>query len=217
MKTVADSAGRTSAACVVLAIAWFMMQTMLSPVCVAQEFGLRFANQPTEPILPPPPAAEYYETIPPPSAPATELIPPPPQASIATEGSLPDGCLPAPQTPPLASLTIDIAPRKNEEFVSDSELPENCAKYVYTQERFQQFGLSCATCQMSVCELLELANYYHRPLYFEERALEKCGIRSCWCQPAKSACEFYGGALMLPCKMIRQCPCSTCVPDGPCN
>jgi hypothetical protein len=117
---------------------------------------------------------------------------------------------------PLATLTTDIRPRDRAgEIVAGDALPVDCAQYVFTDERSLSLDLSCDTCRPKWCDVLQLANFCHRPLYFEEACLERCGMRSCCCQPAASALHFYGRALMLPVMAVCRCPCS-CVPAQYC-
>jgi hypothetical protein len=154
--------------------------------------------------------AQAPESLPPPTAPATE------------DRAVPEGCPPAPDDTPLPALTVDIAPRYAEgddragEVIPIDQLPPNCATHLTSDVRAAELDLSCASCQMGLCELLQLAQYCHNPLYFEERLLERYGIRSCCCQPLASAACFYGNALCLPAKVWRRCPCS-CVPAHPCD
>jgi hypothetical protein len=150
----------------------------------------------------------------------TESLPTPAPPTTA-DRSVPEGCPPAPTDTPLLELNVDIAPRylpgdeRAGQLVPGEQLPPNCAPQL-TDVRTAEIDPSCASCQMSVCELLQLAQYCHHPLYFEERLLERYGIRSCCCQPLQSAACFYGNALCLPAKMWRRCPCS-CVPAHPCD
>jgi hypothetical protein len=147
-----------------------------------------------------------------------ESLPPP----TAEDASVPEGCPPAPKDTPLPELNVDIAPRylpgddRAGQLVPGDQLPPNCATQLTTDVTAAELDLSCISCQMSLCELLQLAQYCHNPLYFEERLLERYGIRSCCCQPLASAACFYGNALCLPAKMWRRCPCS-CVPAHPCD
>ena len=153
--------------------------------------------------------AQQTEPLPAPSPPAT------------ADRTLPEGCPPAPTDTPLLELNVDIAPRylpgdeRAGQLVPGEQLPPNCAPQV-TDVRSAEIDPSCTSCQMSVCELLQLAQYCHHPLYFEERLLERYGTRTCCCQPLQSAACFYGNAICLPAKMWRHCPCS-CVPSHPCD
>jgi hypothetical protein len=153
--------------------------------------------------------AQLPESLPAPTPPAAE------------EPPVPEGCPPAPKDTPLFALNVDVASRflpgddRAGQLVPNDQLPPNCATHLTTDTRFAEIDSSCA-CQMGLCELLQLASYCHNPLYFEERALERYGIRSCCCQPLASAACFYGNALCLPAKMWRHCPCS-CVPAHPCD
>ena len=138
---------------------------------------------------------------------------PRPIAQTESKESVPEACQPAPQDLPLSTLTTDIRPRDHEgQVVAGDALPVDCAQYVFTEERFASFDLSCESCRPRWRDVLQLAHFCHRPLYFEEALLERCGVRSCCCQPAASAVHFYGTALLMPVYAICQCPCTTCVP-----
>jgi hypothetical protein len=150
----------------------------------------------------------------------TESLPAPQPPSTGGR-SVPEGCPPAPTDTPLFELNVNIAPRylpgdqRAGQLVPGEQLPPNCAPQL-TDVRSAEIDPSCTSCQMNVCELLQLAQYCHNPLYFEERLLERYGTRTCCCQPLQSAACFYGNALCLPAKMWRCCPCS-CVPAHPCD
>jgi hypothetical protein len=152
--------------------------------------------------------AQQLETLP---------TPPPPASG---DRAVPEGCPPAPTDTPLLELNVDIAPRylpgdeRAGQLVPREQLPQNCAPHLTMDIRTAEIDPSCG--QMRVCDLLQLAQYCHNPLYFEERLLERYGICSCCCQPLQSAACFYGNALCLPAKMWRHCPCS-CVPAHPCD
>jgi len=159
-------------------------------VCVAQQYGSALDAQSPERL--PPPAGSDPQTT-------------------------PDGCEPVPRDTPLPQLTVDIRPRDLQgEVVSTDRLPPDCAGHLFSVVQSAGIGLGCSSCQIGLCELLQMAQYCHNPLYFEERLLERYGTRSCCCQPLQSAVCFYGNALCLPAKMWRRCPCS-CVPSHPCD
>jgi hypothetical protein len=136
-----------------------------------------------------------------------------PQMQAGTRESLPEGCKPAPEDLPLSELTADIRPRnpQDREVVLGETLPEDCAAHVFTEAQFLSIGLSCDSCRAKWCDVLRLANFRHKPLYFEEPCLERCGLPYCCCQPAASAVHFYGTALLMPVNVFCVCPCS-CVP-----
>ncbi len=191
MKTVGRLSCRGNRLIVYLAFQLVFSMTVNTDVCIAQE-------------------PETYDG----TAESTETLPPP----AAPDAGLPEGCEPAPVDKPLVELTTDIRPRDEKgELVPDEKLPQGCAQYVFTDERYLPIELTCSSCQPSVCELLQLARFCHRPLYFEDAPLERWGIRACCFQPAASAAHFYCNAVVLPIKMMRQCPCE-CVPArDPCD
>jgi hypothetical protein len=59
--------------------------------------------------------------------------------------------------------------------------------------------------------------FCHRPLYFEDPNLERCGNGLGCLQNPVSAVRFLGDALTLPCQMIRQCPCRQVSSTGDCR
>jgi hypothetical protein len=147
---------------------------------------------------------------------AAEPLPVPRMQAESTD-SLPEQCKPAPVDLPLSELTTDVRPRDRErQVVSADALPVDCADHIFTEERFLSIGLSSDSCRANRCDVLRLAHFCHRPLYFEEECLERCGMKSCCCQPAASALHFYSHALLLPMKMCCVCPCS-CVPAKYCH
>lgn len=124
----------------------------------------------------------------------------------------PDECMKI-VDPPLTALSTNIQPRTPQgEVVSSDELPTNCAQSVFTERTFMSINLSCDSCSPRWCDVLGLAHFCHRPLYFEEECLERCGVRSCCCQPSASAASFFGGALLLPIQAACACPCTSYVP-----
>ncbi len=154
--------------------------------------------------LPPPATAEPIEQLPP--SDAVQLNGP----------ALPDECKPAPTDNPLFTLTTDIRPRTADgKLVAADQLPFNCAGVKPVQQRTMSIDLSCDTCYPGHCDILSLARFCHKPLYFNDDCLERCGIESCCCQPCASALCFYGGALLMPVRACCVCPCS-CVPSGGC-
>jgi hypothetical protein len=118
---------------------------------------------------------------------------------------------------PLAMLTVDVQPVERPGQVQLSAVrPKDCGSYalggVPATTLFLGGNCSSAGLDLSVaCQ----GQFCHRPLYFEERCLERYGCRSCCCQPVASALHFYGSALWLPISMWRQCPCS-CSECSPC-
>jgi hypothetical protein len=65
--------------------------------------------------------------------------------------------------------------------------------------------------------------FCHRPLYFEDPNLERCGLHAGCCQSLISATQFFGSIVLLPAKMAVHCPdelvhtlgdCPTCCAFG---
>jgi hypothetical protein len=177
---------------IVLAIAlWATLMTVQSQFCVGQE-------------LPPPATTEPAEQL------------PPSDAAQLNGPTLPKECEPAPSDNPLFSLTTDIRPRTADgQLVADKDLPFNCAGVKPVPQQTMSIDLSCDTCYPGHCDLLSLARFRHKPLYFNDDCLERCGVEWCCCQPCASAMCFYGGALLMPARVCCVCPCS-CVPSGGC-
>jgi hypothetical protein len=139
-----------------------------------------------------------------------------PAPQVEAKEAPPPGCEAVPKDTPLSALNTDIRPRDREgQIVPADGLPVDCAQYVFTEERFLSIGLTCETCRPRWCDVLGLARFYHRPLYFEEVCLERCGVRACCCQPGASAVHFFGRALMMPVLATCVCPCA-CVPAQYC-
>lgn len=129
---------------------------------------------------------------------------------------MPKECEPAPTDNPLSTLTTDIRPRTRDgQLVPPEKLPFNCAGVKPVQQQAMNIDLSCDTCYPGYCDLLSMARFCHKPLYFNDDCLERCGVKSCCCQPCASAMCFYGGALLMPVRACFVCPCS-CVPSGGC-
>ena len=75
--------------------------------------------------------------------------------------------------------------------MSDTETAENVGRRHWA-------STSCFWAATALC---------HRPLYFEEAALERHGQSRCrWIQPAISAAHFYGSVVVLPYKMGLERP-----------
>lgn len=148
---------------------------------------------------------------------ADEALPPPtPPAAAAVEW--PADCPPQATDRPLSQLNADIRARNTQDGqpVPVEGLPPDCAKYVFTKVQHEPMLPSCSSHRPNTCDLLQLARFSYRPLYFEEPLLERYGIRSCCCQPAASALHFYGSALLMPVKIVRQCPCEDDICPDPC-
>jgi len=152
--------------------------------------------------------AQTFEQIPAPAVPDTTVDNP----NVDYTTVPPDECMKI-VDPPLTALSTNIQPRNAEgQDVSNEKLPTNCAQSVFTEHTFMSIDLSCNSCSPRWCDVLGLAHFCHQPLYFEEKCLERCGQRSCCCQPSASAACFFGGALLLPFKAACACPCTTYVP-----
>jgi hypothetical protein len=156
------------------------------------------------------------QELPPPSTPTPAEPLPQPEGAQLNGPALQDACEPAPTDNPPFKLTVDIRPRTSEgQLVADKDLPFNCAGLKQVQQRVMSTDLSCDTCYPRYCDLLGLARFCHKPLYFNDDCLERCGVEQCCCQPCASAMCFYGGALLMPIRAFYVCPCS-CVPSGGC-
>jgi hypothetical protein len=151
-------------------------------------------------------------------------LPPPQNLPPAGDQNVPDRCQPVPYDKPLGQLDTDIQPRHAAPAVAvgsqptpiaASDLPYSCSAPNRSGRRTLNFALCCESCYPSYCDILALAHFCHRPLYFNDDCLERCGCQWCCCQPAGSAACFYGGALLMPVRAVCQCPCS-CVPSGGC-
>jgi len=192
MNVIDELASRIGLARVGLAVYVVVASTMLTAACVAQDdVGPHLLAQ------------------------SSELLPAPGPNTVANV-ELPAECQPVPPDPPLSALSVDVEPRnRNGQIVAREQLPENCAVNVVGQAQFPSVPIGCASCRPSLCELLQPAQFCHQPLYFDDDCLERYGVRACACQPAASAVVFYGDALLLPVKMLRQCP-NDCVRTHTC-
>jgi hypothetical protein len=158
------------------------------------------------------------QEIPPPATPEPVGQLPLPDSAQLNGPAVPNECKEVPVDNPLFTLTTDIRPRTTDEhkqLVPDDKLPFNCAKLKPVQQHAMNINLSCDTCYPGYCDLLSMARFCHKPLYFNDDCLERCGVESCCCQPCASALCFYGGALLMPVRAFCVCPCS-CVPSGGC-
>jgi hypothetical protein len=130
---------------------------------------------------------------------------PAPAPTSASPAALTD-CKPF-ELEPLSSLIVDVSPT--------GEPPDGCFSYAMGEPPAIFLG---GGPRGPACDLLQICcgwQFCHRPLYFEERCLERYGCRTCCCQPAASAIHFYGTALLLPLKMIQQ-PCCRASVRTPC-
>lgn len=186
MKAVVQNSSRLLVAVAVLASQAFVGVALLASVSRAEGLGFPRLTQASEPL------------------------PLPPQTEQVQEDS-PLRCLEI-KDPPLSALSTDIQPRTADgQIVANENLPADCSQGVFTDKQYMQIDLACDSCRPRWCDLLGFANFCHNPLYFEEVCLERCGVRSCCCQPTASAACFFGGALLMPIRAVCACPCS-CVP-----
>ena len=154
------------------------------------------------------------QELPAPANAAPEPLPPSDAAQL--NGPTLKDCEPAPTDNPLFTLNVDISPRTSDgKLVANDQLPTNCAKMKLVQPQAMSIDLSCDTCYPGHCDILSLARFCHKPLYFNDDCLERCGVEQCCCQPCRSALCFYGGALLMPVRACFVCPCS-CVQSGGC-
>ena len=114
---------------------------------------------------------------------------------------------------PLSQLTVDIQPssQTGQTTIDVNRTPRVCAAPVLSNVATVYLGTSrCDQCQWPIWPG---AQFCHRPLYFEEPCLERCGyVRSC--QPTKSAAHFFCNAAVLPISMWRQCGTCECTPPA---
>jgi len=121
-------------------------------------------------------------------------------------------CSPLPNDPPLFSLTVDITPRVDG--VPSEDLPIQCPSYSLSGNMLQPCLESGSFCyRVPYC--WESARFFHKPLYFEDWCLERCGETYCCCQPLISAIHFFGGVVILPLK-IGLHPACRCVRTPAC-
>jgi hypothetical protein len=116
---------------------------------------------------------------------------------------------------PLCALTVDIRPIERPGQVDLSEArPVDCGSYALGDAPTLFLCADASPAGSNCWHACMGWQFCHRPLYFEERCLERYGCQSCCCQPVASALHFYGSAVLLPVSMWRQCPCrcSVCTP-----
>ena len=124
-------------------------------------------------------------------------------------------CEPALHDAPLSMATVDISPRDLEgQLLFEADLPTDCNKYRDTPTMYSALEAS-APAAPCLLRSWASAQFCHRPLYFEERALERCGVSHGVWQTPKSAVRFFGGTVLLPLKMWCLPPC-TCVKTPAC-
>jgi hypothetical protein len=105
---------------------------------------------------------------------------------------------------PQSILSVEIFPidRPGQTDLKPNELPPDCPAPVLAGVP-TIFMVSVTACGWPEWPG---AQFCHRPLYFEERCLERCGQKQCCCQPAASAAHFFGTAILLPVEFCCQCP-----------
>jgi len=165
------------------------------PLAAAGELGVEICDGPTFRL------AQQDNDRPP--TPPTEL----PPAS--------NDCQPF-ELEPLSSLGVDTEPvDRPGQIELTGDRPEDCFSYAVGELPTIYVGWGAGPQQ---CDFLQACcgwQFCHRPLYFEERCLERYGCRTCCCQPGASAIHFYSTALLLPIKMIQQ-PCCRASVRTPC-
>lgn len=112
-----------------------------------------------------------------------------------------------------ASMKTPVGPDGSSRDAAELVAPEDCA-----QKYFESFG-SFDGSQREWADLTPLGMpfvFCHRPLYFEDANLERCGYSSCCCQPLISGAYFFGTIPILPYKMALECPCECVRSKGRC-
>jgi hypothetical protein len=125
----------------------------------------------------------------------------------------------APPSLPQAMLTIDLGPQEAElPNQLQSNRPDDRASSVFSTGRVLFIGGEMCASSGLLYDVLEPARFCHRPLYFEDHALERHGRCCGRCPNLASAAHFFGSAVCLPCSTYRQ-PCDSClrVPHPMCN
>jgi len=122
---------------------------------------------------------------------------------------------PAVFDPPLSALTVDAAPRlRNGQYADPEGLP--ASRWADSgREGPAKFIDGSATCPLPGCrDLLQLARFYHRPLYVDDDALERYGDGGCL--PCVGAVgEFMLDAALLPVRLICTPPCACVLSPTP--
>lgn len=150
-----------------------------------------------------------------------ELVPKPSisQHQTIEDEKIPQSCQPLPTDLAGIELTADIQPRgKNSQLVSEEKLPNSCAQYVFSSEPTLYDDSGMLASGFAPGYNWTAAQFCHNPLYFEETALERCGVEHGCCQPFISGAHFFGSVALLPWKMWQQCPRSCeCTPACDCT
>lgn len=123
-----------------------------------------------------------------------------------------DDCTPVTDLP-LRELTVDTQPESQiaQQRLKPNSAPTICAAPILSNSRTVELGTSPS--EACTWPLWPGAQFCHRPLYFEEPCLERCGYVRC-CQPVVSTANFFCNAALLPLKMYRQ-PCCSCEATPP--
>jgi hypothetical protein len=149
-----------------------------------------------------------------------EIVPMPSvsQDQAIENEEIPLSCLPLPTDLAGIELTADIQPRgKDSQIVSEEKLPKNCAQYVFSTDPTLYDDSGILSGGFAPGYNWAAAQFCHNPLYFEETALERCGVEHGCCQPFISGAHFFGSVALLPWKMWQQCPRSCeCTPARDC-
>jgi hypothetical protein len=115
---------------------------------------------------------------------------------------------------PLQELTVDTQPIDQPGPVElSSARPTDCASYVCGNAPALFVGGQSCCAGPDLWPVWPAAQFCHRPLYFEETGVERYGCKRC-CQPASSACHFFGAAILLPVQMCLVPP-TRCVSTPP--
>ena len=138
-----------------------------------------------------------------------EISVPPYDTGPANGLSASNGGCPEIVDPPLATLSVDIAPRDpNGVYVPPADRPQSCwaeSGMATTPVLFVGGGCNCG---WSCRSILQLARFCHSPLYFEDVCMERCGI---WktCPVLHSTAHFVCDLALLPARLIvaKKRPC----------
>ena len=124
--------------------------------------------------------------------------------------------------PPLSALAVDIRPRDADgQLVPESDTPAGCWEPSSMEGPTLFMGGAPVRRSWGCHDLLQLARFYHRPLYFEDAAVERYGLVPS-CPAVHSVAKFACDLLLFPGRLIVQHPHScvrTPTPHccAPCN
>jgi hypothetical protein len=130
-------------------------------------------------------------------------------AELRAEASSANDSLCAPlDDPPLSALAIDIRPRDADgRLVPANNTPPGCWQQTGKEGPPQFIGGGLGRCHWNCHDLLQLARFCHRPIYFEDVALERCGLVPSY--PAlHSVARFTWDLALLPAQLLIHKPCS---------